>query len=159
MKRCSRCYQLKPDDMFYRQSGSRCRPCHNAVTRQNALDNPARVIAARNKYSQKPENKVKELERARRWQRENPERMKAAQFERNLRKLYGLTLDQYHARQESQDFCCAICDLDDRGNLYVDHDHKTKRIRGLLCNQCNTAVGLMQDNPNTLQRAAQYVSM
>lgn len=73
--------------------------------------------------------------------------------------LYNLTLDQYHSMQEKQDFSCVICGADDRGNLYVDHNHATGKIRGLLCRQCNTAIGMMYDNPIALHRAAEYVSV
>ena len=50
--------------------------------------------------------------------------------------LYGLTLDQYHAILERQDFCCAICGEPEGNSLYtkwhVDHCHATGRVRGVL---------------------------
>lgn len=55
-------------------------------------------------------------------------------------KNYGITLDQYHAKAESQDFMCAIC-RDDKAPLRVDHDHVTGRFRGLLCDMCNVGLG------------------
>lgn len=76
---------------------------------------------------------------------------------------YGLTLDQYHAKQESQDFGCAICGKEQVGRansrdlLYVDHDHKTTRIRGLLCHNCNAGIGHFFDDPAVLMQAIAYV--
>lgn len=82
---------------------------------------------------------------------------------------YGLTLDQYHAMQERQDFACAICGAD--GKLTVDHDHGCckgngsgnnklcgKCNRGLLCATCNNGLGCFKDSPGLLVAAAQYVS-
>jgi len=41
--------------------------------------------------------------------------------------------------------------------LTIDHDHATGQIRGLLCNNCNRAIGLLKDNPQTLRQAAAYL--
>jgi Recombination endonuclease VII len=59
---------------------------------------------------------------------------------------YGLTLDQYHAKFESQDFTCAICG--DDGKLVIDHSHESGKNRGLLCNRCNWGIGLLRESPD-----------
>lgn len=76
-------------------------------------------------------------------------------LQRGLRK-FGLTLDQYHAKQESQDFACYICG-DDSGVLCLDHNHVTNTIRKLLCNPCNKALGYFKDDPQLVRAAAAYL--
>lgn len=80
-------------------------------------------------------------------------------------RAYGLSREEYHLLAESQGFRCAVCAeeetaLDGTGkpkDLGVDHDHKTGRVRGLLCARCNTAIGLMRDEPLLLRTAADYL--
>ena len=42
-------------------------------------------------------------------------------------------------------------------SLHIDHDHKTGKVRGLLCHGCNTAIGLMKDDVNILTKAIEYL--
>ncbi len=64
-----------------------------------------------------------------------------------------------------QDNKCAICGLTaseshkstKRPNLYIDHDHTSGKIRGLLCNNCNSGVGKLKDSPEMLRKAADYL--
>ena len=51
---------------------------------------------------------------------------------------------------------CQICDKP-FGHKVVDHDHKTGKIRGLLCRQCNFGLGHFRDNPDSLEKAATYL--
>lgn len=78
-----------------------------------------------------------------------------------LRAAYGISLAQYEEMLVAQDGRCRICGsdkADSRGrSLHVDHDHATGRVRGLLCNQCNHAIGLLQDSPERFERAADYL--
>jgi hypothetical protein len=57
---------------------------------------------------------------------------------------------------------CAICGCPEAGRintrrLFVDHCHKTQKVRGLLCYRCNTLLGLASDDPNRLRRAVEYL--
>jgi hypothetical protein len=105
------------------------------------------------------------LEERREWQRiyrlNNPEKFKDS----DLRRSHGISLDGYTEKLVSQGGVCAICRGPEkrlhRGqvrNLAVDHCHKHGHMRGLLCGDCNTALGLFQDNPELLLRAASYLS-
>lgn len=93
------------------------------------------------------------------------ERRHAYDRKSHLKTVYGLTLEDYDHLMLSQDGKCAICASPDPKlitrspvkYLLVDHDHKTGRIRGLLCDPCNKAIGLMDDCPQTIRRAADYV--
>jgi len=71
-------------------------------------------------------------------------------------KRNNLTLDQYHAMSESQDFSCAICG-DDRRRLRIDHDHGDGHVRGLLCDGCNSGLGSFRDSRRRLGRAQVYL--
>lgn len=79
-------------------------------------------------------------------------------------KRYGLSVEQYLLMLEGQDGLCAICLKPEteikRGTLAglaVDHDHVSGLVRGLLCSRCNKGIGLLQDNPDRMRRAALYV--
>ena len=95
----------------------------------------------------------------------------------NLKHRYGITEEQYDQMLVQQKHSCKICghkpdkcqtQPDKRQEpdkcqtqpdkpLYVDHCHQTKVIRGLLCHKCNVALGHMNDDPEQLERAANYL--
>jgi hypothetical protein len=78
-------------------------------------------------------------------------------------KQYGLTLESYDELLQEQGGVCKICLTDDprgqskAGRFYVDHNHRTGQVRGLLCNDCNTAIGLLKDSPAIAEVAHQYL--
>ncbi len=75
----------------------------------------------------------------------------------NLKHRYGITEDDYHKMVKDQQCKCKICGNKPQKPLYVDHCHETKRIRGLLCHQCNVALGHMNDDPQRLEKAISYL--
>jgi hypothetical protein len=78
-----------------------------------------------------------------------------------LLRKYGLTEDDYSLMLASQNYACAICkstDPNDRWNrFHVDHCHKSGKVRGLLCTQCNTGLGKFYDNIDSLSEAIRYL--
>jgi len=76
-----------------------------------------------------------------------------------LQSKYGLTVEQYEAMVTAQDGKCAICTdvLTPGRDTHVDHNHTTGENRGLLCNNCNLALGHMADDANRLLAAAAYL--
>ena len=73
-----------------------------------------------------------------------------------LKSAYGIDMAQYDQMNEAQEGKCAICDSPE-SVLHVDHCHTTGKVRGLLCNDCNTAIGLLKESPEVLSRAISYV--
>lgn len=74
---------------------------------------------------------------------------------------YGITPEYYADLLDIQAGGCAICgalEEDQRdGVLGVDHCHETGAVRGLLCENCNRAIGLLQDDPELLRMAIRYL--
>lgn len=71
-------------------------------------------------------------------------------------KKYNLTLKQFQALLEQQANLCDIC-REPMTTPHVDHDHETGRVRGLLCGDCNTAIGYLRDDPGRAINAAAYL--
>ncbi len=71
---------------------------------------------------------------------------------------FGLNNLHYGMLQFAQDNCCAICKVSfSHTQDYVDHCHKTDRVRGLLCRECNCVLGKFKDNPIFFDNAAEYL--
>jgi hypothetical protein len=71
-------------------------------------------------------------------------------------RIYGITEEQYKALTEHHQGKCGICDKPS-DKLVVDHNHVTGKVRGLLCSNCNTALGLFGDSVETLRAAEGYL--
>lgn len=107
--------------------------------------------------------KVREAEVRRR--EEDPEAFAAKKSRFNRRaKLakYGLTPEGYQELLESQGGACAICGVTENtrkgsDNFHVDHDHRTGKVRGLLCHHCNVALGMVDDDPDRLNAMITYL--
>jgi hypothetical protein len=83
-------------------------------------------------------------------------------LELHMKRNYGMSFKQYEEMLFSQDGVCAICKAEPPVNqhktrLNIDHDHSTGKVRGLLCDCCNRALGLMRDNTDLLQKAIDYL--
>src|SRR5579864_565188 len=84
----------------------------------------------------------------------------ATNRERKLQRRYGLTRTQYDMMLYLQGGHCAICEVASERNgkaLAVDHKHPDGPVRGLLCDKHNRALGLFNDDPTALRRAADYL--
>ena len=135
-KRCPRCGDTKPAAEFGVRGSrpflrSRCRPCENAIRREAY---PAR------------------------------REQEAASFRRWFQKArYGFSPGDYDALLAKQGGGCAICGsttpgASHRKHLYIDHDHVTNRVRGLLCGNCNSGLGMFADDPDRMREAIAYLS-
>ncbi len=74
---------------------------------------------------------------------------------------YGMTQEDYDNKLKSQNGLCAICNKKQKSgrnqNLVVDHDHESGKVRDLLCNSCNVALGLFQDSIDILDKSIRYL--
>lgn len=137
------------------------------------------------KWYSKEENRIKAREQTRNWQIANPERAaergtrwraanrervnelnrargkrnRAHISERAYIRAYGITSAERDELFASQGFACAACGREDPGakSWHTDHCHTSGKVRGILCHGCNITLGLVRDNPSTLDLLAQYV--
>jgi hypothetical protein len=142
---CCSCGDWKQIEHFYRSSlssvgrSSYCKDCE----RNKAIS--FRILQPEQYKAIKDRNAAK-----RKYQQKN----------RTLTKNYGISLDKYMALLSSQNGGCAIChatESDCGRQLCVDHDHASKKIRGLLCGNCNRAIGYLKDSVERIQAAAEYL--
>jgi hypothetical protein len=128
VKRCVHCRHFKPRSAFYR-----------APAASDGLQSWCKACVA---------------DRVKRWQTDHPDR--ATYLGRRWRhRQRGLFAGDYARIAAEQNGRCAICG--DVAELVIDHDHEDGRVRGLLCNPCNVALGLLADEPGRLRAAAAYL--
>lgn len=100
------------------------------------------------------------MEQHRRYSRLSKQRNKEASAvtgkKYHLKKKYGLTPEQVESMREAQGGKCAICSCY-LEKPQVDHNHTTGKVRGLLCGNCNRALGIFQDSSVLLRLAAEYL--
>lgn len=84
----------------------------------------------------------------------------------DLKKAFGITLEEYEAMLKAQNDVCAICKgpevefrLGKLLSLAVDHCHASGKVRGLLCTACNVGIARFRDNPTAMRAAADYVEL
>jgi hypothetical protein len=102
-------------------------------------------------------NKEKFNSYQREWRSQNKEKHAASAKYSKIRNKYGLSREEYDSLMEQSH--CGICDADlTERKPALDHCHATGKIRGVLCSQCNTGLGMFHNNPEALRRAAEYLS-
>lgn len=99
-------------------------------------------------------NKEKTAELCRSYYRANKKKIRAYKWK--LR--YGLTHDEVYTLYATQNGSCAICKKSLNDVFVVDHCHSTGKVRGLLCNQCNQAIGLLNENISSFRNAIDYIN-
>ena len=78
-----------------------------------------------------------------------------------LKRMYGISSEDFDKLLTEQNHCCAICGTSEPGGRYdtfnVDHCHETGKVRGLLCKSCNIALGEFKDDIDMLKKAVVYL--
>jgi hypothetical protein len=82
---------------------------------------------------------------------------KSKSYSRQIKYRYGITKEERDHMLSIQNGLCAICNKDISDKPYIDHSHDTGRVRGLLCLSCNSGIGSLQDSPEILQKAIDYL--
>ncbi len=102
-------------------------------------------------------NRDKARANSKRWRENNLDAAHAAERKSRIKKVYGLSLEQYNDIVIKQASACAICGLVPK-ILVIDHCHGNKKVRGLLCATCNTGIGHLRDDPKLLISALNYLT-
>lgn len=113
-----------------------------------------RVRIRKQQRARREEHLEEERERLRRYAADFPERRVSAQRRHRL-KQYGLTPEQYNELVAAQEGKCAVCATAEH-LLHIDHDHTTGKVRGLLCGNCNRALGILKEDPERITALAAY---
>lgn len=142
---CSKCSHWKSETEFPPHRGG------NKVTRKRQCKN-CRSDAHRDWVSRNPGH----------WKKtRDPAAHRAASKKywekKGLENRYGITQKQLDAQVLFQESKCAICGILDE-KLHIDHDHKTNKVRGLLCGKCNRGIGLFNDSPELLANAQRFLN-
>ena len=140
-KACKSCGEVKPLTEYHKNPTTadrrlaKCKPCVNKKSREKY--HPARVAAGDKKPT---ENR--------------------GCWSSKLKSKFGITADIYDKMLADQGGVCKICKKTDSTGqrLAVDHCHSTNRVRGLLCRNCNTALGKFKDDTALLQNAIKYLN-
>jgi hypothetical protein len=155
-KKCSACFETYPTTPKYfnrdraRKDGLYpwCKQCSRAKKRESDARIRARDEEA---YRTRRKKYVSD------YRKRHPERIKVQERRHRLKSKFGISIEEYEGLLAQQEGRCAICAIDKGTTLHVDHDHVTGAIRGLLCGQCNTGLGLFKDNVVLLRKAIKYL--
>lgn len=149
MKKCSKCKMIKELSEFGKDSHTKdkmtydCKECRRESSKRWNRENPDK----RKEITKKYVNKMESI---------NPD----YQYAKSLKSTYGITFEEYNQMFTDQNGCCAICGTHQselKKRLYVDHCHKNNAVRKLLCQYCNTGLGMFKDNPDILYKAIEYL--
>jgi hypothetical protein len=146
-KHCRRCNTTKLKEEFNRQKGTWDGLCFECK-------------ACRSKRRKQPHYRINEREQNKKWRHRTIHLRREEQFVRNLKRKFQMTPEQYWQMFADQNNGCAICQKaasKSGKKLAVDNCHTTNKIRGLLCNECNTGLGLFDDKIEVLQAAIEYL--
>ena len=163
-KHCIKCGQDKPLPDFEKCYGggkvylrAQCRECRYAESRKWYRANREHCIAMAREYVRRnPEGRRRyDLK----YRKKHAQKLAAYHAFRRIKKAYGIDAEKYNTMIVAQRGTCRICGKYPvpGKRLEVDHDHLTGQVRGLLCRNCNTGIGRLGDDPETLQAAIDYL--
>ena len=140
------------EDPLYKQK----RAEYNKIYRK---ENKLKIKETKDKYYQKNKD---HLERKR---KENYLNNREHYQNKTMLRTYGITLEKYNRMLLEQNGCCSICKkhADEVKNkrmilpLFIDHDHKTNKVRALLCLHCNSAIGFLREDVNVAVKIINYL--
>ena len=93
------------------------------------------------------------------WSKENPDKKPSLDERRDSarKRNFGITGEEYNQMLKDQSNSCAICKIEIGREAHLDHCHSTGKVRGLLCRECNTGLGLVKDDIKIIERAIEYL--
>lgn len=148
LKTCPKCGVQKPFDQYPKNKrnkhgiGTYCCTCSAEIVREHRAT---------------PEGQKAHRAASKRWREENRDR----HADNHAKWLYGIEHGTYADMLAKQNGRCAICGTDEPGNgvrrFHIDHCHSSKKVRGLLCDQCNRGLGIFRDSVKLLSSAIDYL--
>lgn len=147
-KYCNRCEATKDLTEFYKSKFSstgyysECKACYKQRNKKYHSENWDEILKTKQKYA-----------------KNNRDRRRNNDYKR----MYGISLDEYNEILHKQKGRCKICSSHHtelkgrRQHLVVDHCHTTGKVRGLLCDTCNRAIGMLKDCPDIILKAHEYL--
>ena len=132
---CRRCGENKPIDQYYEHKGPRTSEGYRRPTCKTCCNKDAKL-----------------------WTKNNPDKVKVSRRKARLKVKYGIVPSEYDSMANSQGNKCYICRKEHtRRPLNVDHCHSTGKVRKLLCDKCNMALGLVNDDVELLNKMREYL--
>jgi RecJ-like exonuclease len=176
-KRCYKCEAYKHFNSFGRckvgkfKRQSHCKKCADKMKKKHKKDNIERYRELdRIRYNRDKSKRLKYSNKYNKLNKKTKEELRNIYAKRgkqttrnwNLKRKYKINVNEYNKMLEQQNFSCLICkkhESEFKKVLSIDHDHKTGKIRGLLCQFCNTGLGFFRDNINLLESAIGYLKI
>lgn len=175
---CSECEKRKKLDEFARDKNRPlgrcyiCRPCNVLRSRTWYKNNKAKALANGQRWREN--NREKQRASSRKYYKNNAERIRAknrvkhntprgrARARReHLWRSFKMTPEQWDemfTAQGSKCGCCGTREPASKRGWHTDHDHKTKRVRGIVCHACNVMIGAARDSIEILEAGKRYLS-
>lgn len=126
------------------------------------INNKEKILKVQKIYYKK--NKKRIRKRYKLYYEKNKQKIMKKQLNYNFKKFYGITLEDYYKLFKKQKGLCKICKQPETRKvnnkitkLHIDHNHKTGKVRGLLCSNCNIGLGNLKDSIILLKRAIKYL--
>jgi hypothetical protein len=154
-RKCSKCGSEKAEAEFYANAGSVCKACRKERSKAWRAANPDKMKAL-NEKARAHRKATQDPEVQRRYQREWRAKNAERHYFRQRARTHGLTLAELRLLEESAGGVCEICKKH-VGELHIDHDHTTGKVRGMLCGSCNRALGLFHEDVEALRSAIAYL--
>lgn len=155
-KTCKNCKKTSEQTQFWQSCKRMCIDCKKEQNRKYT----ERVDYNRTHYNKNKEeirDKKKQYYHSMKYYDKN----KQAWRENQLKVKYGINSREYNEILQEQESMCKICKKphgeEKKKRLHVDHCHTTGKIRGLLCGNCNTGIGLFNDSKELLSLAIEYL--
>jgi hypothetical protein len=147
-----------------------CSACRREYYKKWAKEHPGRNTKYNKDWIKKNPEKhkesvhkhyIKNREKFLRKDREYYQRTKEYKKWEDVKRIYGITKEQFDLMFKDQNGLCAICscDISKQWILNIDHCHKTGKVRGLLCNRCNVGLGSFKDSVDLLKIAMAYLEV
>ena len=162
-RRCRGCSADKPLDQYNKKKTgrggltARCKDCLHKAARKFYENNAEKVKKNSLDYYNKNIDVITRKNQA--YRNQNPEKVKEANHKKHLWTNFRLTSEQYSSLLVKQNNSCVTCNVSFEDKTpHVDHNHKTGKVRGILCQNCNLVIGHAYENIDILRQIIAYLS-